>query len=347
MATQVSNQEMPKKKSRRPLILLSLAVVALFLLLLCVVIWFVFQRPMGPGLEVATSTVTTTPSSDATDTPTPPDPTATPVTVCGETGVWNVMVLGSDAKDLYYPQGTDLTRVVRVDFPNKLVSVFAFSRDLWVDTSNLGFTNPDVNATKLGLVYHEARTRSIKTDPKDVMLDGVNASAKMLAQNFSVNNDHYVLMDVSQLPAMIDSIGGLPINIPAALTDPLTKMEFQPGQQTLTGEQATVYARAFLDSDLERIERDNLVLDALFDRLLDPAVWVKLPQLVIQFKDAILTDFSPEQVTNIICLLNEVPKEKIVQDGVRPEWTSPGPEGSLLWDRTKVLNRLRELGIIP
>ena len=45
--------------------------------------------------------------------------------------------------------------------------------------------------------------------------------------------------------------------------------------------------------------------------------------------------------------MREVVVESIVQDGVKTEWTSPGPEGSLLWDKAKVLNQLKELGMIP
>jgi LCP family protein required for cell wall assembly len=314
---------------------------------------------LGPALDTPIPTATSAPQAVPTGTSEPqaqeaqPDARAISVPivaaneVCGETAVWNVLVLGSDAADLYYPQGSDLTRIVRVDFPNKQVSMFAFTRDLWVDTLNLGFTNPTINATKLGLVYHEARLRSTKTDPKEIMLEGVNASAKVLAQNFSVNSDHYVAIDVSQIPAMIDAIGGLPINIPANFTDPLTNMAFTAGQQTLNGERAAVYARAFTGSDFERIQRDNLVLEALRQRLQDPAIWVRLPQLFVQFQDVVLTDLSPEQVNNLICLLSEVSSESIIQDGVRAEWTTSGQEGSLLWDRTQVLDRLRELGIIP
>lgn len=335
----------PKKKSNLALVLLTILVI--LMVPLGVIVWRLYTQPMGPGLETASPTDTTAPQSQSTDTLTPPAPTATTVEVCGETGIWNVLVLGSDAADLYYPQGSDLIRVVRVDFPNRAVTVFSFSRDLWVDTASLGLTNPAVNATRLGMVYHEARIRSTKSNPKDVMLDGVNATAKALGQNFGLNSDHYVALDIVQVPAMIDAIGGLPINIPADLTDPLTKMEFKAGQQTLTGQQAAVYARAFLGSDLERIQRNNLVIEALRQRLLDPGVWINLPQLFVKFQNAVLTDFSPEQVNHLICLLREVPREAIVQDGIRAEWTNPGPEGSLLWDRERLVGRLRELNLIP
>ena len=197
------------------------------------------------------------------------------------------------------------------------------------------------------MVFYEARTRSTKTDPHDAMQDGISAMAKMLATNFTLNSDHYIALDLDKFPAMIDTIGGLPINIPTGFTDPLSSMVFTAGAQTLNGLQTATYARAFLDTDLNRIPRDDLVVEALRQKLLDPAVWVKIPELFLKFKDSITTDFTPQQVTRLTCLLKEVPAESIVQDGVKAEWTSPGPEGSLLWDKSKVLNRLKELGMIP
>jgi LCP family protein required for cell wall assembly len=323
--------------------------------------WWLYKRPLGTALDtpgrsvlVATPTTaavvpeTTAPTSTpAAVDPVAPTPTTTPAGVCGETAVWNILVLGSDAKDLWYPQGADLTRVLRVDFLNKTASIFSFSRDLWVDVNPLDFTNPDIESAKLGIVYNEARMRSTKSDPNDIDLDGINAMAETLAVNFNLYNDHYIALDLDQFPAMIDAVGGLPINIPTGFTDPLSGMVFVAGEQTLNGLQTANYARAFLDTDLNRIPRNDLVVEALRQKLLDPAVWVKIPDLFLKFEDAIHTDFSPEQVNHLTCLLKEVPAASIIQDGVKAEWTSPGPEDSLLWDRTQVLNRLRELGMIP
>jgi LCP family protein required for cell wall assembly len=303
-----------------------------------------YRAPLGPALQVPSPT--SIPVNNLI--PITSLQTAEPASVCGEVDVWNVLVLGSDAADLRYDKGSDLTRMVRVDFPNKRVTMFAFSRDLWVDTAGLGLTNPTIDATQLGMVFHEARSRSTSTDVKAAMAEGTNATARMLAQNFLVSSDHYLTVDLAQIPAMIDAIGGVPINIPATITDPWIGMVIPAGQQTLNGAQFVAYARAIPDSDFARIQRNNLLLDALQNKLLDPAVWVRIPQLYAQFNEVIATDLSPEQINHLACMLQEVPKDAILQDSVRQEWTSPGPQaGSLLWDRTNVLNRMKELDLIP
>jgi LCP family protein required for cell wall assembly len=329
--------------------------------LLGATVWVVmaYRAPLGPALDLPT--VTAIPISmqvDPTLEPTPAPtlvPTEAPAAVeaveadvCGETEVWNILVLGSDAVDLRGEKGSDFARVIRVDFPNKRVTMFAFSRDLWVDTAGLGLTNPAVEATQLGRVFYEARMRSGSADVKTAMVEATNTSARMIANNFLVTSDHYLTMDLAQVPGMVDTIGGVPINIPATITDPWIGMVIPAGQQTLNGAQFVAYARAIPDSDFARIQRNNLLLSALQDRLLDPAVWARVPQLYAQYNDVIVTDLSPEQINHLVCLLGEVPKTSILQESVRQEWTTPGPQqGSYRWDTTLVINRLKELGLTP
>jgi LCP family protein required for cell wall assembly len=290
-----------------------------------------------------TRTVTTTGEKE----PTAPTPTKSQIEICGETAKWNVLVIGSDTGDLVQPQGSDLTRVLHVDFQNKTVAIFAFSRDLWVDASNLNLANPSITNARLGMVFYEARLRSTKTDPQENAMAGINAIAKTLASNFGLESDHYIALDLDKLPTMVDTVGGVSINLPTGFTDPRSGMTFVAGEQTLNGMQTATYARAYLDTDLDRIERNNLLIMALRQKLLDPTIWVKIPELFTQFRDAVITDFSPEQVNHLACLLKEVREDAIIQEGVKAEWTMPGPEDSLLWDKPSVLNRLRELGMIP
>jgi LCP family protein required for cell wall assembly len=332
-----------------------------------------FNRPLGPALDaigltaspvtdlaapnlVATSTVkpVTEPATPIpAASPTANLPTNTAVSpavdvseVCGETGAWNVLILGSDASELRGPKGSDLTRAARIDFSNKKVVIYAFTRDLWVTTTSVGFTNPAINMDRLGQIFYEGRNRSTQTDNRNKMVDGTRANSKAMTENFSLQFDHYVTVDLSQLPAMIDKIGGLPMYVPERTTDPWIGMVIEAGQQTLSGNQVQAYARAIPDSDFGRIQRNNLLLEALRQKLLDPIVWIMVPQLFQQFSDAIVTDLSPAQITNLACLLKTISKESIIEDEVKPEWTTPGPQQSLLWDKAKVLARLKELELI-
>ena len=314
--------------------------------LLAGTVWTVraYRQPIGPALasSAADTTVKTAVQSVSSDAV-----TQAQTAVCDETATWNILVLGSDADERRFEAGADLTRVLRVDFPNKKVTIYTFTRDLWVDSTGLGLTNPSIDATQLGMVFYEARSRSAQTGQRASMIDGASAMGKMLFKNFTLSNDHYVAMDLSQLPAVVDAIGGVSINVPARITDPIKGITIEPGQQVLNGNQVVAYARADPDSDFARISRNNLLVDALRQKLIDPTVWAKIPELFTKFSAVIATDISPEQVNHLACLMKEVPSTSIVQTQIKPEWTTPGPVAdSLLWDKTQVLKQLKELGLI-
>jgi LCP family protein required for cell wall assembly len=318
---------------------------------------YAYQQRQGPALDSTPEYVfyTTAPQTIPTATPIPTaipaTPTPIPVNVqagvCGETTAWNVLILGSDEGIISDVKGSDLTRMLRADFLNRRIIVYAFPRDLWVDTSDLGLTSPIINATRLGDVFHEGHIRSLQFAEIDTIIDGTRATARVLSKNFSLSTDHYLTVDLVHLPAIVNAIGGIPIYIPERTTSPGLGMVIEAGQQTLNGAQVAAYVRALPDSDFARIRRNQLLLEALRQRLLDPLVWAQIPQLYTQFKQVVATDLSLEQINHLACLLKEAPTEAVIQDGVRQEWTMPGPHGSLLWERANVLNQLSQLGLIP
>jgi LCP family protein required for cell wall assembly len=328
-----------------------IAIGAMALLTQCT-FWDAYKKPLGPTLEIVEPLETLDiPAIIATATPVPETPTATPTSgpteVCGETSAWNVLILGSDVIAMRGDKGSDFVRMMRVDFPNKKVVVYAFPRELWVNTSGLGFYYPTVDSTELGTVFYEAYRRSANANQREKLADGTNIVSKMLMWNFVLRTDHYLTADLTQMPAMVDAVGGLPIYIPQRITDPWIGMVFEPGQQTLNGAQVAAYARAKPDSDFGRITRQQGLMEAARQKLTEPAVWAKIPQLYTQFNQVIATDLSLEQINHLACLMNEVPRESIAFEGVRQEWISPGPQGSYLWDKSSVLSQLMGLGLIP
>ncbi len=311
------------------------------------------RQPLSPRLTLEPPT-SATPAQQSTEalptgtatlsaTPTAPAPAG----VCGQSGEYTVLILGSNVADTHGHPGTDMIRLARVDFSRKTVAVFALSRSLWVNVRRLELREPSITETTLGAVYYEAYVRSVATEKSGKMIDAARSSAQSVVDNFYVISNHYLVVNLDELPPLIDSIGGLPMDVPARTTDRWIGITIEPGPQILSGQQVMSYARAVPDSDFGRMQRNNLILNALRQRLLDPSVWPELPALYSQFRESFVSDLSPEQILSLICLLREVPGQNVVLDQIEPEWTSPGPSRSLLWDRDKVTSALKELELLP
>ena len=108
---------------------------------------------------------------------------------------------------------------------------------------------------------------------------GAELAIKTLNQNFGLDIQEYVTVNFAQLTKIIDAMGGIDLEITEAereaangvlLTEnPNGKTIKSSGKVHLTGEQATAYSRVRkIDNDIERSNRQQKVLVALFDKAL-------------------------------------------------------------------------------
>jgi LCP family protein required for cell wall assembly len=347
-------------------ILLGRAMLAL--LLTGMVLVKQFNRPMGPSLALAApnapdsapaETIQKSSADQAAQAPQAAPAAAAQATAtqasakfCGNTGAMTILVIGSDADPNLPPLGADLVRYVKVDFDQQKVVVFTFPRSLWLNTKPLAEQN--IQATTLGETYHfqytAAQQKAASTDEQKLVVSASQAVAQTIYDNFGLQPDHYVTVKLSNLPKMIDTIGGVAIDNPQRLVAQyIPPVTFPAGKQTLSGIQASSYVR-WVDathSDWDRIARQNLVLDALRAQMLTPNTLTKLPDLFTQLADAIVTDLSPENVTDLTCVMKSLPKDKIVQEKIPPEMVSTGPSGSMKPDMTKIQELLKTLEMVP
>jgi anionic cell wall polymer biosynthesis LytR-Cps2A-Psr (LCP) family protein len=67
-----------------------------------------------------------------------------------------------------------------------------------------------------------------------------------------------------------------------------------------------------------------MVLCALKDKVNSPAVLPRIPQIIAAFQDSILTDLSPEQLTQLACLAPKLNSENLVFTGISEDLLTPG-----------------------
>jgi len=295
------------------------------------------DTPQGSTPEVtedATEAVTATPTPDVTQTP-----TAEPM--CG--GPANMVILTIGTNRGFYDLA-DVIRVVNVDFVNGEVYIVPLPRDLKVDLPP-GITEfPSPQKINEGY-FLGTPVWQLGADESG----GAALMAQTLAYNFGISVDHYVVVSGEGFRKLVDAVGGVQIYLPVAVKDEnQAHADFPAGNQVLDGYHAWLLARVRKNvGDLGRIERQTLIVKALLDRVTSPQILSKLPDLINLYSALVMTDLSPEQMAQLVCLLQKmdnpkehfhfysVPRDMLDEQGqfiyIGME-KSPVPQDVLLWD---------------
>jgi LCP family protein required for cell wall assembly len=182
----------------------------------------------------------------------------------------------------------------------------------------------------------------------DTPASGPAAAMQTVRTNFGVDVQRYMQVDLAGFVNIVDALGGIDLNVPQAIFDDAyptynygtTTVSFAAGPQQMDGEQALAYARIrHGSSDLQRAERQQRVIQALFARLLRPAAWVRLPIILGALRISLATDLSPVDVLRLAPTLLRVGPaniEHVVIEGdmVEPYTTAGGADVLLpVWAR--------------
>jgi len=118
--------------------------------------------------------------------------------------------------------------------------------------------------------------------------------------------DRYVRLSRNGFIELVDALGGIEVNIPKRMdyvdeTQHLN-IHFLPGRQKLNGRHMQEYVRFRHDKlgDIGRVQRQQEVLKAIMQNLLQPATIAKLPQILQVAKANIDTDLSLEEILTLI-----------------------------------------------
>lgn len=317
-------------KTNRPINLMVFVTILILLITSACSTQNSFQQPLAPTMDLATSTIaaelnlptSALPESNNTipgveiDLPTSTEeatiliPTITPEAkkTCGEAGSKIILFIGSDVLGSSKPNGADALRLMKVNYDAQTVKIITFPRDLIVNTGSSNDTSKIQQP--LGMAFFSGFDAATGT-PLEKNAMGAGVVAQLLRDNFGVLPEFYMTVQMDKFAPIIDTIGGVEITIPAAITTE-HNVSFPAGRQTLNGAQATEYV-SFLNpgGEAARTARQNEVVNALQTKMINVNILPQIPTLITQFKDAFITDLSAEQITNISCLALTLPKENI------------------------------------
>lgn len=312
-----------------------------------------WKEPLGPGLGWATITPTSfqptaesgqrstnTPAGmsgismeSKTQTPytleTPASSevfTPTPKPLCGGPETMLILAIGADSDPDYLYGLADVIRIVRVDFVTPKVTVLSIPRDLWVEIPNL--ENPyGIDHGKLNQAFfYGSPGMGYYKGPGG----GPGLLARTLEKNFNLQVDHYGAVDMSTFVKIVDAVGGIDIYLPhdvdgRPIDDKTEDMGyFTAGQHHFNGDEALRFSRIRKKyNDFTRMDHQNMVICALKEKINSPAILPKIPKIIASFQDAVLTDLSLEQLTQLACLAPKLSRENLLFGSLPQEILSP------------------------
>ncbi len=244
----------------------------------------------APGDATATPTpfqpLPPTPVYLPTSTPAPTAtalPTATVIAQAGgkkgnglvqPAGQINILLLGADARPGQKLFRTDTIILATVNPQLGTVNLLSFPRDLYINIPGRG-------QDRINTPYEYG---------------GWPLLAKTFAYNFGITPDHYVVINFSNFKQLVDSLGGLEINVGANLTDyryPHGYVTIPKGRVKMDADTILWYVRSRkTTNDLARNHRQQEVLQAIGEKLLSMNAVRRAPEFYSFYKDNVTTDLS-------------------------------------------------------
>ena len=226
----------------------------------------------------------------------------------------NILLLGIDRRGgRGWGYRTDTIIIVSVDQVNDTVSMLSIPRDLYLEIPGHG--EDRINAANVyGYRY-------------DYPGGGPALLMRTIEQNFQIPIDYYVMVDFDGFTQVIDTLGGVDVNVPRTLHDTMypdprpgdpyayKTIHFDAGWQHLDGKRALEYSRSRMStSDFARAARQQQVLLAIREKAVSLGILnliPKLPALFATMGNMVKTDMTLGEMGDLAQLAPQIDLENI------------------------------------
>jgi LCP family protein required for cell wall assembly len=220
---------------------------------------------------------------------------------------------------------TDTILVAQVDFVNQRIHALSIPRDTLVRIPRHGWGKIN-SAHALG--------------GSKLLVETVST----LLGNLQI--DEVVIVSYKAFEEAVDALGGVTIEVEKRMRYHDNwgdlHIDLQPGVQRLNGKQALGYVRfRHTDSDFHRIERQQKFVRAVKERLKEPSVWMRAPQVLAAGLRHTRTTMEFEQLLALALFARQLSDEQIRTETLP---VRNGPGTALLVQREEATQLIRELG---
>jgi polyisoprenyl-teichoic acid--peptidoglycan teichoic acid transferase len=296
---------MDKKKTNKKktvLVILLIAVVFILAIVLLYALWLkpLLRSPISEALDLSAEQESRFPEMDYQSGSGGESDNQIPV--CGDQNELLILVVGIDYRGEDYLYGlADVVRLVRIDFTIPRVNVVAIPRAMLVEVPE-SLKNVE-GPILINQAYLFGTPGMGKYEGGGY---GAGGLAATIYYNFNLKPDHYLVIDFEGFQNLIDTLGGIEVDLPMAI-DAEPAGYFPAGKQTLDGESALRLARTRKNyGDNVRISNQTIILQGIFEKLKSPENLLKLPELVSEVNETVLTDASMSQIQDALCLVEKL-----------------------------------------
>lgn len=255
--------------------------IGVFFLVVCIAIGGMYLYVRGKIYVSANSDPLSEPNVDYKEV-TMPEPLYTE-----QKGITNILLIGTDARNLNEKSRSDSMIIATIDDNNKKIKFTSLMRDSYVDI-------PLHKTQKLNAAY---------------AFGGPELLMKTIELNFKIKLDKYIIVNFWGFEDVINSVGGIDVDIKekdikeinkfigetdSVKSPPLTKA----GYQHLDGQQALAYSRIrHTDTEYARTGRQREVLGILSQKLQGMSV-TQYSSLMMKMLNYVKTNVEPATLLN-------------------------------------------------
>ena len=190
----------------------------------------------------------------------------------------NIVILGMDAG------GGNTDTIFILSIENGETSIIQIPRDSYIDSRSFG-------PMKANALHARGGPDAVKTELTRLMDRPIN---------------HHILVNLEGIRTISDLLGGLEVDVPKRLyyqdKSQGLLIDLQPGRQVLKGRDLEGFLRWRHDGegDFGRLDRQQLVLKSLFNKLIQPQHLIRLPALITAAGRNLETDLGPMELGKLI-----------------------------------------------
>lgn len=197
---------------------------------------------------------------------------------------WTVLYVGTDVNETREtreePVNTDALMLVSVSADQSELTLVSLPRD----TVDVPLADGGTWDGKINGLYRER---------------GIEALVGAMETLYGLPIDAHVVLDMDDFSGLVDAAGGIEVSPPDPIVDPIVDLDLPAGDQVLDSQQTLGYVRTRVDQDYGRMGRQQEVVMALLDRLLDPETDLDVREALDSF-DSLETDLPLEDLATLL-----------------------------------------------